>query len=104
MELQIDDIDMSEALSIFCAPEELSQGLFGETFYYLLQILPYLNELRAFPHWELRTLHYGDPPDRLTIPGVLELAYEPPPGPYTGSPFRRCAAGMPMSSAMTGRL
>lgn len=69
-------------LRIVSAPEELEQGLFGQTFYYLLQILPYLEQERIFPQWELRTLHYGDAPDRLTVPGVLDLAYKPPSGPF----------------------
>ncbi len=69
-------------LCIYCQPEDLEQGLFGQTFYYLLQVLPYLNECGSFPKWELRTTHYGDAPDYLTVPGVLDLAYAPPHGPY----------------------
>lgn len=71
-----------KTLRIISEPEELEQGLFGQTFYYILQILPYLAERQIFPKWELRTLHYGDPPDKLTVPGVLDLAYEAPSGPY----------------------
>ena len=73
---------MPKPLCIFCAPEDLNQGLFGETFYYLLQILPYLHAEGLYPQWELRTKHYGDAPDFLTVPGVLDLAYTPPAGPY----------------------
>lgn len=71
-----------KSLRIVCAPEELEQGLFGQTFYHLLQVLPYLLTESIFPQWELRTLHYGDPPDQLTVPGVLDLAYEAPSGPF----------------------
>ncbi len=73
---------MKKPLRIVCASEDLSQGLFGELFYYLLQLLPYLHEQAIFPQWELRTKHYGDPPDFITLPGILDLAYPPPTGPY----------------------
>lgn len=73
---------MALPLCIFCGPEELEQGLFGQAFYYLLQLLPDLYERGIYPQWELRTRHYADPPDYLTIPGVLDLAYTPPAGPY----------------------
>lgn len=69
-------------LCITSAPEELEQGLFGQAFYYICQVLPYLHEREIYPAWQLRTLHYGDAPDFLTIPGALDLAYEPPVGPY----------------------
>lgn len=71
-----------KALCIHCGPEELEQGLFGQAFYYVLQLLPYLHKRQLYPRWELRTSHYGDPPDYVTIPGVLDLAYTPPAGPY----------------------
>lgn len=74
--------DSLKTLRIVSEPEELDQGLFGQTFYYILQILPYLVEHQIFPKWELRTLQYGDPPNKLTVPGVLDLAYEAPLGPY----------------------
>ena len=73
---------MPRPLCIFCEPEELEQGLFGQTFYYMLQLLPYLERHGIFPQWELRTKHYGDPPDFLTVPGVVDLAYQAPAGPY----------------------
>ncbi len=69
-------------LCIHCQPDDLEQGLFGQTFYYLLQLLPYLHEHKLFPQWELRTKHYSDPPDFLGIPGILDLAYTPQAGPY----------------------
>ena len=73
---------MSKPLCITSAPDELAQGLFGQIFYHILQVLPYLHEQSIYPAWQLRTQHYGDPPDQITIPGVLDLAYTPPPGPY----------------------
>jgi hypothetical protein len=73
---------MSAPLCIFCGPEELQQGLFGQVFYYIMQLLPYLHERGIYPQWELRSTHYGDAPDFMTVPGVLDLAYDPPRGPY----------------------
>lgn len=73
---------MSRPLCVFSPPEDISQGLFGSVFYHIFQILPFLYEHKIFPAWDIRTLHYGDPPDRLTIPGALDLAYTPPDGPY----------------------
>jgi hypothetical protein len=75
-------LSMSRALCIFSKPEELDQGLFGNAIYHACQLLPYLYEQQIFPAWELRTLHYGEAPDFVTIPGALDLAYEPPTGPY----------------------
>ena len=73
---------MSLPLRIFSPAEELDQGLFGMIFYHAFQLLPYLHERGIYPAWDLRSLHYGDRPNSLTIPGVLELAYTPPEGPY----------------------
>ncbi len=73
---------MKKPVRIVCDAKDLSQGLFGGLFYYLLQLLPYLHEGGLYPQWHLRTTHYGDPPDFLTLPGILDLAYTPPSGPY----------------------
>lgn len=73
---------MSSSLCIFCGPEELEQGLFGQTFYYAMQLLPYLHANGIYPRWELRSTHYGDAPEFLTVPGVVDLAYDPPSGPF----------------------
>lgn len=69
-------------LCITTVPDELEQGLFGQTFYYICQVLPYLHQNGIYPAWQLRTLHYGDAPDFITVPGALDLAYEAPAGPY----------------------
>jgi len=71
-----------QSLCISCQREELDQGLFGQIFYHLFQVLPYLYANRIYPQWELRSMHYGDPPGYLTIPGALDLSYAPPSGPY----------------------
>ena len=69
-------------LCITSERESLEQGLFGQILYYALQILPYLYVNEIYPKWELRSMHYGDPPEHLTIPGAVDLAYSPPTGPY----------------------
>lgn len=69
-------------LCITSQPEELEQGLFGQIFYHVFQLLPYLHQRGIYPAWELRSMHYGDPPEFLTLPGALDLAYDPPKGPY----------------------
>jgi len=69
-------------LRISCQPEDLQQGLFGNIFYYVFQLLPYLDASGLFPAWEIRSMHYGEAPNFLTIPGSLDLAYVPPEGPY----------------------
>jgi hypothetical protein len=69
-------------LCITCEKESLEQGLFGQIFYHALQILPYLLRNGIYPQWELRSMHYGDPPEHITIPGALDLAYLAPSGPY----------------------
>ncbi len=69
-------------LCITCQPEDLAQGLFGNVFYHVFQVLPYLHANNIFPAWEIRALHYGEPPTYLTLPGSLDLSYVPPPGPY----------------------
>ena len=69
---------MKVPLCITSRAEELDQGLFGNVLTHTLQVLPYLHERGIFPAWELRSKHYGDPPDQMTIPGVVDLAYAPP--------------------------
>ena len=73
---------MSRPLCISCQPEDLDQGLFGNVLAHSFQILPYLYEQQIYPAWEIRTKHYGDPPDFITLPGALDLNYDPPRGPY----------------------
>ncbi len=74
-------------LSIVCQPQDLDQGLFGNVFYYVFQVLPYLHAHEIYPAWEIRTLHYGEPPEHITIPGSLDLSYDPPSGPFRQIPL-----------------
>ena len=73
---------MRPNLLITCEPDDLDQGLFGNVLAHTFQILPFLFERGIFPAWQLRSKHYGDPPDQITIPGSIDLAYPPPAGPY----------------------
>lgn len=73
---------MKRPLCITSPAHDMRQGLFGQTFYYLLQILPYLDQQSIYPRWEIATEHYGSKPDSITVPGVLDLVYTPSSGPY----------------------
>jgi hypothetical protein len=66
---------------IIAAPGDLTEGLFGGIFLYLLELLPYLSKKGIRPQWSIASAVYGEAPDYVIIPGVLELAYEPPAGP-----------------------
>lgn len=58
-------------------PEDLHEGLFGQVFLWILEILPFLYENKIFPDWRITAHHYGQYPECLVIPGVLDLAYRP---------------------------
>lgn len=73
---------MKLPLCVTSQAEEFQQGLFGNIFYNIFQILPHLYTHKIFPAWQIRSTTYGDPPEFLTIPGALDLAYAPPVGPY----------------------
>jgi hypothetical protein len=72
----------NQPICIYSEPGHLKEGLFGQVFLFLFEILPYLHSKSIFPAWEIRSALYGVPPDYLTVPGVLDLAYELPSGPY----------------------
>ncbi len=66
----------SSDIRIISQPWENPEGLFGQIFLWVFEILPYLHENCIFPDWRIRAVHYGQ-----VIPGALDLAYEVPPGP-----------------------
>ncbi len=76
------------AICIECEASELKEGLFGQVFLFLFEILPYLHQHSIYPAWKIRSSLYGAPPDYVAIPGVLDLAYEPPPPPYGTVPLK----------------
>ncbi len=55
----------------------LTFGLFGQVFGWMLEILPHLEQYKLRPAWEIRTKHYGEPPEFNIFPGVIETAYPP---------------------------
>ncbi len=63
-------------IRIVSQPWENPEGLFGQIFLWVFEILPYLHENRIFPDWRIRATYFG-----LVIPGALDLAYEVLPGP-----------------------
>ena len=66
---------MKTKIKIFTFPEQLKEGLFGQIFLHLFEVLPYLEKHDIQPAWEIRSPLYGQPPDRIVIPGLLELNY-----------------------------
>ncbi|HEV2695449.1 MAG TPA: hypothetical protein VG347_21315 [Verrucomicrobiae bacterium] len=72
---------MTKSIKISTAADQLQEGLFGQVFLWVFEILPYLDRQDIRPHWAIRSALYGRPADFLVIPGLLELNYEPAPGP-----------------------
>lgn len=73
---------MSEKIRIVTTVEQLQEGLFGQIFLYLFEMLPYLDRQQLQPDWAIRSRLYGVPDDYVVIPGLLELNYELPVGSY----------------------
>ncbi len=71
---------MTPPFCITCEPGDLDQGLFGQVLPNVLQILPYLHQNGLYPAWKVRSLHYADSPQFITLPGVFDVAYEAPRG------------------------
>ena len=58
-------------IRIVSQPWENPEGLFGQIFLWVFEILPYLYEHPIFPDWRIPTAHYG-----LVNPTALDSAYE----------------------------
>lgn len=63
---------------IFSAPDDLQEGLFGQIVLYTFEVLPYLAERNIFPAWDVCSRYYGIAPTFRVLPGVFDLAYDPP--------------------------
>jgi hypothetical protein len=63
-------------IRIISQPWENPEGLFGQIFFWVFEVLPYLHQKCIFPDWSISGTYYGQ-----VIPGGLDLAYEVPPGP-----------------------
>ncbi len=59
-------------------PGYLDEGLFGRVILWILEILPYLQRRGIYPQWRIPSSLYGVGANKLAIPGILDLAYEPP--------------------------
>ncbi len=55
----------------------LTEGLFGQVFAWMLEVLPYIESMGWRPKWEILTRNYGGPPDFNVFPGIIECVYEP---------------------------
>jgi hypothetical protein len=58
----------------------LTEGLFGQVFIWMLEILPYVSSQRWKPEWRIRTRNYGDTATFNIFPGIVRTAYDPEPG------------------------
>src|SRR5208337_4811606 len=58
----------------------LTEGLFGQVFIWMLEILPYVDSQGWKPEWRIRTKNYGDPETSNIFPGIIRTAYDPEPG------------------------
>jgi len=67
---------MTERLMISTRPDQLREGLFGQVFLWVFEILPYLDRHGLFPAWAIRSPLYGNQNDPVVIPGLLEVNYE----------------------------
>jgi len=59
-------------------PDDLEEGLFGQVLLWVFELLPWLAAHDVAPDWRIRSLLYGEAPDRLVLPGVFDLADPPP--------------------------
>jgi hypothetical protein len=70
---------MTKPVKLVAKADGLREGLFGQVFLYVFEILPYLERNQIFPEWDIHAKYYGGEA-RSIIPGVLDLAYSPLPG------------------------
>ena len=67
---------MTDKIRITNTPEQLQEGLFGQVFLWVFEILPYLDREGILPAWAIRSTLYGTPDDFTVIPGLLEINYD----------------------------
>ncbi len=63
-------------LRISTTPDQLREGLFGQIFLWIFEVLPHLDRQGILPTWAIRSAVYGQPDDFLVIPGLLEINCE----------------------------
>lgn len=62
-------------ICITAKPGDLTEGLFGGVFLQTFEVLPALQQYGIYPNWQIASRLYGNEPDYLVIPGVLDLSY-----------------------------
>jgi len=55
----------------------LTEGLFGQVFVWMLEVLPYVDSKGWKPEWRIRTRNYGEPPTFNIFPGIIRTTYSP---------------------------
>ncbi|WP_165229471.1 hypothetical protein [Aquisphaera insulae] len=58
----------------------LTEGLFGQIFIWMLEVLPYIESRGWKPEWRIRSRNYGDPETANIFPGIIRTNYDPEPG------------------------
>ncbi len=71
----------SRTVCVRAEPGDIIGGLFGGVLNNIFEILPFLKSKGIYPQWSVASKLYGEAPDFLIIPGVLDLAYTPAPEP-----------------------
>src|SRR5919202_5709487 len=66
------------AMAVTCEADELMEGLFGQVFLWVFEVLPFLAKNSQLPAMDIKSMRYGPAPGYTVIPGVLDLAYSPP--------------------------
>ena len=68
---------MHKILKITTDQDNLQEGLFGQVFLWVFEVLPYLDFHQIVPTWEIRSKLYGEPGnDFIVIPGLLDTQQE----------------------------
>lgn len=55
----------------------LTEGLFGQIFVWMLEVLPYVHSRGWRPEWRIRSKNYGQPPYFNIFPGIIQTTYQP---------------------------
>jgi hypothetical protein len=55
----------------------LTEGLFGQVFAWMLEVLPHIDAQGWKPEWEILTRNYGAPPSFNIFPTIVGAKYEP---------------------------
>jgi hypothetical protein len=73
---QLSTVHRNGRIRITTTKEQLKEGLFGQLFLWVFELLPYLDSQGILPAWAIRSTLYGAPEDFLVIPGLLEINYD----------------------------